>query len=1284
MSEIPPALTRLNSDLPNGASPACRVLRRWREGPRPDLREVLAEAAGLSVAGVLAVLRLDQRQRWQGGERLPAEEYLRHLPAGPTSTEHALDLVYGEFLARERLGEAPSLDEYADRFPDLAPDLRLQVDLHRALGSGPVIAAGPDDGSAPPTVPGYEVMDALGRGGMGVVYRARQVGLKRLVALKMLTPRGGADPEQLARFRAEGEAVARLKHPNIVQIYEVGEHRGQPYFSLELVEDGSLDRKLAGKPVPPSEAAALVETLARAMHYAHERGIVHRDLKPANVLLQRKATAGGTDGGWRAVDFEPKVSDFGLAKCLDGQAGQTHSGAVMGTPAYMAPEQAAGRTKEVGPAADVYALGAILYELLVGRPPFNGASPLETLEQVRSQEPVSPRRLQPKVPRDLETVCLKCLRTEPARRYASAAELADDLGRFRRGEAVRARPVGRVQRLARWCRRNPVVAALGAALALAVVAGLIATVILYLDADSQRRQAEANLDRARLHLGDALTAADQFFRRVSEEDLLRQPDMEGLRKDLLTAAVTFLKKQAAYCEGQPWFEAERARAYGRLADITREIASRQEAIATTLQAQAIFARLHRDHPKDPEFLDGLATAYQHLGNLYLEGRQLDQAEQALQQALALWQLPPDARADREAWLTGLATTHLSLGRLYTDTARTDRAEQAYRKAVSVLEQPGPSREKAPRLHRLGVSYSTLGLFLRDLSRTREAAAAHQKAVQVLEPLVRDHGDVPAYRDALALAHLNLGLVYRDTGRPELAGKAYGRAAELFEELARDHPRVAVHQVDLASSHSNLGVLHREAGKLDLAEKAFDRATAVRAELVRRRPDMPEYRLALGESHNNRALVYIDGRRLREAEKALREAVACFEELVRAHPTVGRYVNRLASTQNNLAGFYVNSRRPAKAGPYFRKAAEHIAPLIVREPKVAEYRHTGSLIDLNQGHWHRVLGWPQEADQAFTRAVAALQKLHHDHPAVADFAEHLAEAQDHLAHVCQVTRGRKEVEAAFQEAVALRERLVRAQPQDPRQRSALGQLHNDRGIFLGRAGQADGAETAFKKALELRSRLAEEHPGMTPFAVDLAGTLCNLGHFAAEQGRREEALAQYGRALDTLQRAGDDPRAKEYRANTHAGRVSVLLALSRSREAVEDLDQVVNLMSGPRQQALRLLRARTLLKLGEHARAAADADVLAGQTALAPKTLYDLAAVYAGAHQATRADPKLSAADRGERTEHYASKAVQALQRARDAGLFADAASHARVRTNPDLASLRQHAAFEAFLADLDR
>jgi serine/threonine-protein kinase len=348
-------------------------------------------------------------------------------------------------------------------------------------------------------LPGYEILGELGRGGMGVVYKAWQVRLKRVVALKMILAGAHASGADLARFRAEAEGIARLQHPNIVQVYEVGEHEGRPFFSLEFCGGGSLGRKLNGKPLPPDEAATLTETLARAVQAAHDKHIIHRDLKPANVLLTEDGT--------------PKVTDFGLAKRLD-EAGQTQSGTVVGTPSYMAPEQAAGKGKAIGPAADVYALGAVLYECLTGRPPFIAATALDTLLQVIADDPVPPRRLNARVPRDLETICLKCLHKEPRKRYATASELADDLGRFQAGEPIRARPVGAAARLWRACRRNP------------LVAGLSVLVVLLLAASF------ANL-HASLSSAEALPRRNQ---RLLAESLASRLD-ERLQSDAQAAAV---------------------------------------------------------------------------------------------------------------------------------------------------------------------------------------------------------------------------------------------------------------------------------------------------------------------------------------------------------------------------------------------------------------------------------------------------------------------------------------------------------------------------------------------------------------------------------------------------------------------------------------------------------------------------------------------------------------------------------------------------------------------------
>lgn len=313
----------------------------------------------------------------------------------------------------------------------------------------------------PPIIAGYEIIEELGRGGMGVIYKAQQTSLKRVVALKMVLAGAHASQDELVRFRREAEAAAQLQHPNIVQVHEVGTQDDCPFLSMEFVDGGSLSDRLKKAPSPIRWSAQLVESLARAVHVAHQHGIIHRDLKPSNILL--------------TADGVAKIADFGLAKRIEGGMDHTQSGTIIGTPSYMAPEQAGGQTKTVGPRSDIYSLGAILYELLTGRPPFRMEAPLETLLQVVSREPDRPRSINPTVPRDLETICLHALAKESQQRYPTASELADDLARFLEGRPILARPVSRMERSWRWCRRNPGIAAMTAVVAtlLLVVGGLL-------------------------------------------------------------------------------------------------------------------------------------------------------------------------------------------------------------------------------------------------------------------------------------------------------------------------------------------------------------------------------------------------------------------------------------------------------------------------------------------------------------------------------------------------------------------------------------------------------------------------------------------------------------------------------------------------------------------------------------------------------------------------------------------------------------------------------------------
>jgi WD40 repeat protein/serine/threonine protein kinase len=459
--------------------------------------------------------------RIQSGANCRAEEYVPALRDAGIDPDGLLELIYTEYRARERGGESVQPDEWYRRFPAWRDSLERLFELHNLVGDTDQPAGRdlltvatmetPVRLANTATLSGvrigqYELLEQVGHGGMGVVYKARQLNLDRIVAIKMILT-VQSTPTQRARFRQEAEAVARLHHPNIVQIYEVGEENGCAYLSMEYVDGNSLEQEITHGPFQPRAAATLIETLAHAMHYAHGLGVIHRDLKPANVLMERcPSTSVRHESGSRSPthgasdsansDARPLITDFGLAKILNGplspaplattpinsgnsqdseqrkwtdEADLTATGQILGTPGYMAPEQTAGKSESIGPATDVHSIGAILYAMLCGRAPFRGSTPLEIIEQVRGADPVPPSRFVPGLPIDLETICLKCLAKEPRKRYSTAERLAVDLRRFLDGKPVEARAVGWMERAAKWAQRRPAAACLILAVALAFV-----------------------------------------------------------------------------------------------------------------------------------------------------------------------------------------------------------------------------------------------------------------------------------------------------------------------------------------------------------------------------------------------------------------------------------------------------------------------------------------------------------------------------------------------------------------------------------------------------------------------------------------------------------------------------------------------------------------------------------------------------------------------------------------------------------------------------------------------
>jgi tetratricopeptide (TPR) repeat protein len=551
----------------------------------------------------------------------------------------------------------------------------------------------------------YRVVRVLGAGGMCVVYQAQQSSPRRTVAVKMLL--AGLHGPHRHRFRQEMEVIARLQHPNIVQIHEVGEHEERPYFTMDFVDGGNLAQKLAERPLPAREAAQLVETLARAIQHAHEQGFVHRDLKPSNILLMRDGLA--------------KISDFGLAKSLapaeeTTREYRTESGAILGTPGYMAPEQAAGDA--VGPAADVYALGVILYEALTGRPPFKASTVLEVLEQVRSQEPVPPRRLQPGLPRDLETICLRCLHKEPARRYASAADLAGDLGRFLRGEPIQARPASRAERLSKWVRRKPALAALVMVSTLAALG--LAVGLLWHDArlrDEMRRTAESETEaqrqrqRADADYRAARDTLNRMLERLEGPQVGKVPQLKELQRGLLEDALSFYQGILAAADSpDPAVRRDAAAACKRAAHIQQQLGRTEAAAENYRRVFELVEGLPPEVRDAPQSQTLLAGSYNNLGLLAQSAGRLDEAERQHRTALALNERLAQARPDDPAHQNDLAQSEQNLGVVCQLAKRPAEAEVQYRRAIEirtalVRDYPDDARYQA----RLAGSYQNLGV-----------------------------------------------------------------------------------------------------------------------------------------------------------------------------------------------------------------------------------------------------------------------------------------------------------------------------------------------------------------------------------------------------------------------------------------------------------------------------------------------------------------------------------------------------------------------------------------------
>jgi tetratricopeptide (TPR) repeat protein/tRNA A-37 threonylcarbamoyl transferase component Bud32 len=714
-----------------------------------------------------------------------------------------------------------------------------------------------DTGDGLPRIAGYELLEVLGVGGMGIVYKARQPRLDRFVALKMIRAGAGARQEDLARFEAEARAVAGIEHPNIVRIFEIGEHDALPYFSLEYLSGGSLAKRIEGKPLPVAEAARIAEVLARAMSVAHQRGVVHRDLKPANVLISSDGTL--------------KISDFGLVKRLESDSSQTRTGSILGTPSYMAPEQARGETHEVGPAADQYALGATLYEMLTGRPPFRGASVLDTLDMVRTKEPVAPSQLQPKVPRDIETICLKCLEKDPMRRYADAAVLAEDLRRFQGGEPIVARPISAAERLARWCLRNKRVAVLAAAVALllstvAVVSGVAALLVArknraletanfaLIEANARAEEGRQDAETKRVLAEAAARAANEQNRsavdaqveliQLLEGRLRFVPELQDVRREMLAKtaknldgaarAMTALRNDIGWDakdETRNWRSL--ARAHQRLGELSLSLNQFADAMEQFGHTEAIVERLAAD-PDNLVAQIGLGKVKRQLGFIALNSlgdtdlgqRYLGKAVEIHRGCLAKQPEADACKSELANSLGQLAASELLLGHL-------EKARALYAEEVSVRESFSPAaKNELENRRELSGQYERLAELNFRMGAVEEGRRHFDRCAELREDVLAEQPNLwPAVYDR-ARSFNNSGKMCFPWGHDAAAAREFHRKAlDLIEKRAAADPTSLATKAMLAETIYYEAACALHAGDADGAAKGFRRCLEIRRALA---------------------------------------------------------------------------------------------------------------------------------------------------------------------------------------------------------------------------------------------------------------------------------------------------------------------------------------------------------------------------------------------------------------------------------------------------------------------